>query len=88
MRLAESEAERLAEQEAHSRSVAKDASAQLNTIQEQMKSDVGALSERTSSLELRLSNLEELTHEWIDPNVLGQFLGLSHRISPCFFLSI
>lgn len=38
------------------------------------------MTEKTISLEQRLSALEEITREWIDPNVLGKHLNfLCHR---------
>lgn len=45
----------------------------LLSTKEKLESETALLFERTSYLEQRLGDLEEVTREWINPNNLGTF---------------
>jgi hypothetical protein len=49
----------------------------LLSTKEKLESETALLFERTSYLEQRLGDLEEVTREWINPNNLGTFYFFS-----------
>ena len=68
-KIGEGETQRAAERELV-RSLAEE-KANLVADKTKLEALVESLSDRTSNLELKLSHLEEMTLEWIDPSVLG-----------------
>lgn len=50
----------------------------LTLTKEKLEAEVTSLSARTVYLEQRLSDLEEVTREWINPNNLGIKIHVFH----------